>query len=234
MGRRKPPAAARPSTLLDDDAVARTLARIAHEIIERNDASRTSRSSGSTRAACRSRSGCARSSPSGAASARRIGTVDITFHRDDVIVRAGGAPRTLQPIVHGTQLDFALEGRTCVLVDDVLYTGRTIRAAIDALLEYGRPRACSSPCWSIAGTGAADPAGLRRARTCRPRRSERVEVESGRDRRRGSRDPHRAGGHRCADTTGRRHLISVSDLERDDVERSSTPPARSSGRSTAR
>ncbi len=68
-----------------------------------------------------------------------LGTVDITFHRDDVGVRAGSAPLAPQPVVKATKLDFPLEGRTCVLVDDVLYTGRTIRAAIEALFSYGRP-----------------------------------------------------------------------------------------------
>jgi pyrimidine operon attenuation protein/uracil phosphoribosyltransferase len=68
-----------------------------------------------------------------------LGALDITFHRDDVWIRDGGAPLHAQPVVHGSALDFPLEGRTVVLVDDVLYTGRTIRAAIDALLEYGRP-----------------------------------------------------------------------------------------------
>nr|MBA2295021.1 bifunctional pyr operon transcriptional regulator/uracil phosphoribosyltransferase PyrR [Actinomycetota bacterium] len=68
-----------------------------------------------------------------------LGSVDISFHRDDVLVRGRAAPLHAQPIVRGTELDFPLEGRTCVLVDDVLYTGRTIRAAIEALLDYGRP-----------------------------------------------------------------------------------------------
>jgi len=56
-----------------------------------------------------------------------------------VHVRAGEAPRHPQPLVRSTTVDFPLEGMTCVLVDDVLYTGRTIRAAIDALFDYGRP-----------------------------------------------------------------------------------------------
>ena len=54
-------------------------------------------------------------------------------------MRGGEAPRHPQPVVKATRLDFPLEGMTCVLVDDVLYTGRTIRAAIEALFEYGRP-----------------------------------------------------------------------------------------------
>ena len=68
-----------------------------------------------------------------------FGQLDITFHRDDVHVRAGEPPRHPQPLVRSTTLDFPLEGMTCVLVDDVLYTGRTIRAAIEALFDYGRP-----------------------------------------------------------------------------------------------
>ena len=69
-----------------------------------------------------------------------LGAVDITFYRDDVQVRGREAPLHAQPVVRATKLEFPLEGRTCILVDDVLYTGRTIRAAVDALLDYGRPR----------------------------------------------------------------------------------------------
>jgi len=125
--------------LLDAPAVERTLSRIAHELIERNADLETLALVGiHTR---------------GVPLARRLrdlveeqagtqvdlGSVDITFHRDDVLVRSGGAPLHPQPVVRGTELDFPLEGKTVVLVDDVLFTGRTIRAAIDALLEYGRP-----------------------------------------------------------------------------------------------
>ena len=66
-----------------------------------------------------------------------MGALDITFHRDDAHVR--GERQRRQPVVHATAIPVSLEGRTVVLVDDVLYTGRTIRAAIDALLEFGRP-----------------------------------------------------------------------------------------------
>src|SRR5206468_7980778 len=68
-----------------------------------------------------------------------LGQLDITFYRDDVHVRGGEAPRHAQPVVRSTALEFALEGMTCILVDDVLYTGRTIRAAVEALFDYGRP-----------------------------------------------------------------------------------------------
>jgi pyrimidine operon attenuation protein / uracil phosphoribosyltransferase len=64
-----------------------------------------------------------------------VGALDITFHRDDLATRGGA------PVVKGTDLPFEVEGQTVVLVDDVLYTGRTVRAAMDALREYGRPRA---------------------------------------------------------------------------------------------
>ena len=125
--------------ILDANALARTLARLAHELIERNDDLERSRSSASTPAACRSLGGCRSSSRSGAASSSRLGAVDISFHRDDVLVRGRAAPIHAQPVVRGTELAFPLKGTTCVLVDDVLFTGRTIRAAIDALLDFGRP-----------------------------------------------------------------------------------------------
>ena len=64
-----------------------------------------------------------------------LGDLDISFYRDDVNAREPGA----QPVVHASHLDFDLDGRTMVLVDDVLFTGRTVRAAIDALFDYGRP-----------------------------------------------------------------------------------------------
>jgi len=128
-----------PKVLLDDAAVARTLSRIAHELIERNADlddlalvgihTRGVPLADRLRLLVEERSG----------TTVDAGAVDITFHRDDVLARGGGSPLHAQPLVRGTELDFALEGKTVVLVDDVLYTGRTIRAAIDALLEYGRP-----------------------------------------------------------------------------------------------
>ena len=75
-----------------------------------------------------------------------LGSLDITFYRDDVQVRGGEAPMHAQPLVRATTLDFPLEGMTCVLVDDVLYTGRTIRAAIEALFDYGRPERVQLAC----------------------------------------------------------------------------------------
>jgi pyrimidine operon attenuation protein / uracil phosphoribosyltransferase len=127
------------NVLLDEEQVRRTLSRIAHEIIERNDDLSSVALVGihtrgvplaqRLRHLVEERSG----------DELALGQLDITFHRDDVHVRGGNAPRRPQPLVRETKLEFELEGRTVILVDDVLYTGRTIRAAIDALFEYGRP-----------------------------------------------------------------------------------------------
>jgi pyrimidine operon attenuation protein/uracil phosphoribosyltransferase len=125
--------------LLDADAISKALSRIAHELIERNsELDRVALVGIQTRGAPL------------AARLRRLvtersghelplGALDITFHRDDVHVRGGGTRPERQPVVRATSIPFSLEGKTVVLVDDVLYTGRTIRAAIDALLDYGRP-----------------------------------------------------------------------------------------------
>jgi pyrimidine operon attenuation protein / uracil phosphoribosyltransferase len=130
--------------LLDADAIAKSLSRIAHELIERNGVpdgpgldrvalvgiqTRGVPLASRLRSLVEERSGVE----------LRVGALDITFHRDDVHVRDGGRPPGRQPVVRATSIAFPIEGMTVVLVDDVLYTGRTIRAAIDALLEYGRP-----------------------------------------------------------------------------------------------
>src|ERR1700746_1727171 len=125
--------------LLDADGLGRTLSRIAHEIIEGNPALDEVALVGiQTRGVPLARR-LARLIEERAGVAPEVGTVDITFHRDDVAVRRGEPPLAAQPVVRATQLDFPLDGHTIVLVDDVLYTGRTIRAAIETLLDYGRP-----------------------------------------------------------------------------------------------
>ena len=125
--------------LLDGEAVERTLSRIAHEIIEGNpELERVALVGIHTRGvplAQRLR----RRIEEFAGEQVALGHLDITFYRDDVHVRGGEGPQHAQPLVRSTKLDFPFEGKTVVLVDDVLYTGRTIRAAIDALFDYGRP-----------------------------------------------------------------------------------------------
>jgi pyrimidine operon attenuation protein/uracil phosphoribosyltransferase len=126
-------------SVLDAEALGRTLSRIAHEIIEGNPAIEDVALVGIQTRGVPLAQRLARLIEERAGTAPALGAVDITFHRDDVMVRAGEAPLAPQPLVRATQLDFPLDGRTVVLVDDVLYTGRTIRAAIETLFEYGRP-----------------------------------------------------------------------------------------------
>ena len=92
-----------------------------------------------------------------------VGALDITFYRDDLSLVAQ------QPVVKGTELPFDLNGTTVVLVDDVLYTGRTIRAAMDALVDFGRPRPFASRSSSTAVTASCRSGPTTSARTCRRR-----------------------------------------------------------------
>jgi len=122
--------------VLEHDDLRRTLRRIAHEIAEKNP-----EPAGLALLGIHTR---------GAVLARRlhtvlseligtdlpIGDIDISFYRDDV----GAQSPARQPVVHASHIDFDLAGRTVVLVDDVLFTGRTVRAAIEALFDYGRPQ----------------------------------------------------------------------------------------------
>jgi pyrimidine operon attenuation protein/uracil phosphoribosyltransferase len=128
-----------PRVLLDEESIRRTLSRIAHEIIERNADLETVALVGIHTRGVPLANRLRHLIEERTGEELALGQLDITFHRDDVHVRAGQAPRRPQPLARETKLDFELEGRTVILVDDVLYTGRTIRAAIDALLEYGRP-----------------------------------------------------------------------------------------------
>jgi pyrimidine operon attenuation protein/uracil phosphoribosyltransferase len=114
----------------------RALVRIAHEIVEKNPGAESVALVGiHTRGALLGRRLHALV---GELSGSEVpfGDLDISFYRDDVNAREPG----VQPVVHASHLDFDLEGRTVVLVDDVLFTGRTVRAGIDALFDYGRPQ----------------------------------------------------------------------------------------------
>ncbi len=121
--------------VLDRDDLRRTLVRIAHEIVEKNPESGSVALVGiHTRGAFIARRLHALVGELTGAEVP-LGDLDISFYRDDLPGREPGA----QPIVHSSHLDFDLDDRTVVLVDDVLFTGRTVRAAIDALFDYGRP-----------------------------------------------------------------------------------------------
>jgi pyrimidine operon attenuation protein/uracil phosphoribosyltransferase len=132
--------------LLDADALGRTIVRIAHEIVEGNaDLERVALVGIHTRGvplAQRLR----RLIDEFAGVEPALGTLDITFYRDDLHVRGGEAPLHPQPVVRATSLDFPLDGMTIVLVDDVLHTGRTIRAGIEALFDFGRPARVQLAC----------------------------------------------------------------------------------------
>ena len=122
--------------LVDADQVRRTIARIAHEIVERQpDPSRLALVGIHTRGGPLP-AGLAELIVLFAGTAPATGSVDIALYRDDVGL---DARRGALPVVGDTVLDFDVSDRVVVLVDDVLFTGRTIRAAIDAIFDYGRP-----------------------------------------------------------------------------------------------
>ena len=125
------------SEVMDADRMSRAITRIAHEILERNRGAAELALVG-----IRTR---------GVPIARRLaralkeingddvptGALDITLYRDDLMRHAVGP----QPVVRRTEIPFSIDGRKILLVDDVLYTGRTTRAALDALIDFGRPKA---------------------------------------------------------------------------------------------
>jgi pyrimidine operon attenuation protein / uracil phosphoribosyltransferase len=122
--------------VLEHDDLRRTLKRIAHEIVEKNpDSSALAIVGIHTRGALLARRLHALLGELTDA-ALPFGDIDISFYRDDL---AAKAPAT-QPVVHTSHIDFDVSERTIVIVDDVLFTGRTVRAGIDALFDYGRPR----------------------------------------------------------------------------------------------
>ena len=123
--------------VMDADRIARTLTRIAHEIVERNKGVealalvgvRTRGVHIARRLAQLLREITAQDVPTGA--------LDITLYRDDLMRHAVGP----QPVIRRTEIPFSIDDRKILLVDDVLYTGRTTRAALDALIDFGRPKA---------------------------------------------------------------------------------------------
>ena len=122
------------AVVMDADAVSRAMTRIAHEILEANGGADNLVIVGIvTRGKDLAEDLCTRIE-SIEGTRPEMGTLDISLYRDDY-------GRRIAPVLHGTSLPFSLEGKTVVLVDDVLFTGRTIRAALDALMDYGRPDA---------------------------------------------------------------------------------------------
>jgi pyrimidine operon attenuation protein/uracil phosphoribosyltransferase len=125
------------SVVMDADRVSRTLTRIAHEIVERNRGVeelalvgiRTRGDALARRLAQRLVDITGETVPTGA--------LDITLYRDD-LMRSPVGP---QPLIRRTEIPFSIDDRKILLVDDVLYTGRTVRAALDALIDFGRPKA---------------------------------------------------------------------------------------------
>jgi len=130
----RPPRFREKAQVLDEAALDRALTRIAHEILEKNGGAADLafvglRTRGVTLAQ-RLRAKIAQID----GATLPVGTLDITLYRDDLGIRG-------TPVIRGTDIPFSIKGTTVVLVDDVLFTGRTIRAALDALIDLGRPKA---------------------------------------------------------------------------------------------
>src|SRR3954447_11096354 len=120
------------TVVLDRDDIRRTLVRMAHEIIEKNPDQALALVGIHRRGAVLAARLHAQVCELRAGEDVPLGDIDIAFYRDDIATHGA-------PVVHATHLDFDLPGRTVVLVDDVLYTGRTVRAAIEQIFDYGRP-----------------------------------------------------------------------------------------------
>jgi pyrimidine operon attenuation protein / uracil phosphoribosyltransferase len=121
-------------TVLDADAIARTIRRVAFEISERTRGTPHLGLVGIARGGVPLAKRIAAELKAGEARSVPVGAIDITLYRDDA---ASALP---DPKIGPSEIDFRVEGWDIVLVDDVLHTGRTVRAAIDCLLDYGRPR----------------------------------------------------------------------------------------------
>jgi pyrimidine operon attenuation protein/uracil phosphoribosyltransferase len=119
--------------VLDRDDMRRTLVRIAHEIVEKNADPDALALVGIHRRGAHLAGRLKRLVDDLLDADVPLGDVDISFYRDDVGTRAS------EPEVHASHLEFDIDSRTVVIVDDVLFTGRTVRAAIEALFDYGRP-----------------------------------------------------------------------------------------------
>ena len=127
--------------ILDSPSIERTVARIAHEILEKNKgAQRLSLIGIQTRGVILA-ARIQKTVLSIAQTNLPLGILDINLYRDDLTTRLpAGRQVSEQPVIKKTEINFDLDGQTIVLVDDVLYTGRTVRSALDALVDFGRPK----------------------------------------------------------------------------------------------
>lgn len=123
------------NVIMDADAMRRAIVRISHEIIERNKGVEDVVLVGIRTRGVPIAERLAAAIKNIENVELPVGMLDITLYRDDLSTLA------YNPIVHGTEIYLDLNGKTIVLVDDVLYTGRTIRAALDAVIDMGRPKA---------------------------------------------------------------------------------------------
>ncbi|MBU1888053.1 MAG: bifunctional pyr operon transcriptional regulator/uracil phosphoribosyltransferase PyrR [Candidatus Omnitrophica bacterium] len=122
------------TTILTKEEINRAITRISHEIVERNKGSRELAIVGIRNRGYFLAERIAASINQIDGAKLPVGALDITLYRDDLRVASE------QPIIHKTEIDFDIEEKNVILVDDVLYTGRTIRCALDALIDFGRPR----------------------------------------------------------------------------------------------
>jgi pyrimidine operon attenuation protein / uracil phosphoribosyltransferase len=128
----RPPRLREKAQVLDDVALDRALTRIAHEILEKNGGAKELAFVGlRTRGVTLAQRLAAKITAIDGTTVP-VGTLDITLYRDDLDMRGA-------PVIRGTDIPFSIKNKTVVLVDDVLFTGRTIRAALDALIDLGRP-----------------------------------------------------------------------------------------------
>ena len=121
------------SKILDKEAIEKALERIAHEIVEKLKSVKNVAIVGIKNRGAYIGERLADKIKNIAGSRPRVGALDITLYRDDL------TQASEQPVVHATEIDFDIDGKTIILVDDVLFTGRTIRCALDALIDFGRP-----------------------------------------------------------------------------------------------
>ena len=122
------------SVVLDDAEIERSLTRIAHQILEANHGAGDIALVGIVTRGDLLAKRLAEKIEEIEGTKVPLGSLDISFYRDDFVIN-------FAPEVHSTRINFGIDGKTIVLVDDVLYTGRTIRAALDAVMDLGRPSA---------------------------------------------------------------------------------------------